>query len=123
MISLIVLILMLVLLVGAVVAIVWAITRNMYRGLAVRQKLASHLAELRLGRALKLFGIDAGAYLHTQPIADIEAQIRNCAGCQDSERCDRQLESCDKGDFGFCPNEEALRRLEGLAPLPLRTKA
>ncbi len=109
--SVIALILMLVLLVTASVGVVWAVTVNMYRGLEVRRKLAARLAELRLGRVISLSGVDAREYLHTQRISDIETQIRNCATCHDTERCDSRLERGDKGDFGFCPNEEVLSEL------------
>ena len=109
--SIIVAILMLVLLLAACLAMVWAIAGNMKQGMEVRRRLATRLQQLRLGRALTMFGVNAEEYLHTLRIADIEAQMRNCTGCGEVERCESSLERGDAEDFDFCPNEESLREL------------
>lgn len=109
--SIVVAILMLVLLLAAGVAMVWAIAGNMKQGIEVRRQLAARLQQLRLGRALTMFGVNAEEYLHTQRIADIEAQMRNCAACDELERCDSSLERGAAEDFDFCPNEQSLRDL------------
>jgi hypothetical protein len=109
--SVVVAILMLVLLLAAGAAMVWAIAGNMKQGMEVRRRLAARLQQLRLRRALTMFGVNAEEYLHTQRVADIEAQMRNCADCGELERCDSSLERGDAEDFGFCPNEESLRDL------------
>ena len=94
------------------VALVWAIGGNLRRGDQVRRKLAERLHGLRLGRRLNLLKIDTDAYLHSQRIADIEAQMRECGSCTELERCD---ESLAKGggteEFHFCPNNDSLRVL------------
>ena len=96
--------------------LLWGIAGNMRQGDAVRRRLAQRLDALRLGRAVRLFGIDSHVYLHGQRIVDIEAQMRNCSHCNQLERCDNSLETGTAGGFAeFCPNEAALRRLRATA--------
>jgi len=99
---------MLVALVIAGVALTWAIAGNMHRGQEVRRRLAARLDGLRLGRALRLFGIDHEAYLHTQPVAVIEAHMRSCEDCAEVTQCDASIQAGDVSHFDFCPNEPAL---------------
>ena len=94
-------------------AIIWAITSNLRQGEAFRQKLGERLSRLRLHGALKRFGIDPPNYLHTQPIVDIEDQMRKCSSCEETERCDDKLARpvAEEEDFGFCPNDSELQRV------------
>lgn len=97
------------------VVLIWAIGGNLRRGDQVRRKLARNLDTLRLGRALKMFGIDTERYLHSQRIVDIEAQMRNCSTCSDVSRCDNSLKKGAVVEFDFCPNHDALGVLRGAA--------
>ena len=109
--SLVIFVLMLVAVLAFGFALVWAIAGNLRRGDEVRRKLARNLETLRLGRALEKFGIDTREYLHSQPIVDIEGQMRNCRACGDLARCDESLEGGTVVDFDFCPNQEPLNAL------------
>ncbi len=97
-------------------ALLWGIAGNMRQGDQVRRRLARRLDALRLGRAVRLFGIDSHVYLHGQRIVDIEAQLLNCSHCNQLQRCDNSLETGTVGGFAdFCPNEAALRNLRATA--------
>ena len=111
MVSLVIFVLMLVAVLAFGIALLWAIGGNLRRGDEVRRKLARNLETLRLGRALKKFGIDTRKYLHSQPIVDIEGQMRNCRACGDLARCDDSLEEGTVADFDFCPNRDPLGAL------------
>ncbi len=96
--------------------LLWGIAGNMRQGDAARRRLAQRLDVLRLGRAVRLFGIDSHVYLHGQRIVDIEAQMRSCSHCNQLERCDNSLETGTASDLAeFCPNEAALRKLRATA--------
>ncbi len=90
------------------VALTRAIAGNMRQGDEVRRKLARRLDKLRLGRSIKLFGIDQDAYLRTQSVVDIDTQMRNCHSCTEWERCDSSLARGEVEDFDFCPNHGSL---------------
>ena len=90
------------------VAIVWAVVRNLREGERDRQRLALRLKRLRLGGALPLLKIDPAEYLHTQPIAEIEKHMRQCEGCNDTERCDHALENQRLDQIPECLNRPAL---------------
>ena len=93
-------------------ALLWGIATNMRKGGAVRRAVAKRLDGLRLGRAVRLLGIDTHVYLHSQRIVDIEAQMRKCIHCRQLQRCDDSLESGSVAGFAdFCPNEGELRKL------------
>lgn len=115
MVSVIVFAAMLVALAIAGFALTWAIAGNMHQGQEVRRRLAARLERLRFGRALRLFGIDPEAYLHTQRVAVIESQMQNCEDCGKLAQCDAGLQAGDLSDFDFCPNETALSRMRHAA--------
>lgn len=115
MVSVIVFAAMLVALASAGFALTWAIAGNMHQGQEVRRRLAARLEGLRFGRALRLFGIDHEAYLHTQRVAVIEAQVQNCENCGVLAQCDANLQVGDVSHFDFCPNETALSRMRDAA--------
>ena len=92
--------------------IIWAIGNNLRQGERYRQELGERLAQLRLQTALKWFGTDPGSYLHTQPIVDIEGQMRRCSTCEETVRCDVSLErNRPSEEFAFCPNYPELEKL------------
>jgi hypothetical protein len=109
-------ILMLVVLVLAalVLALAWAIQRNMREGERFRDRLADRLVALRLERLMGLLGLDPNQYLHSERIVDVERHLRNCAGCPETERCDQALAQ-EKPDAiaDTCPNYEDLQALRG----------
>ena len=111
----------LMLMLGAVltfgVALVWAIGENLRRGDKLRRRMAGRLGSLRLGRTLTTLGVDAKHYLHSQRVADIEAQIRNCSTCSEMARCDDSLEKGAVEALDFCPNRDALDALRDRALL------
>ena len=115
MLSLVVLALMLGAMLALGVALIWAIGGNLRRGDEVRRKLARNLDNLRLGRALGVFGIERSSYLHSQPIVDIEEQMRSCSDCSDVVRCDSYLEEGAVAEFDFCPNRDSLHAMRTAA--------
>lgn len=99
-------------------AIIWAITSNLRQGEVFRQKLAERLRRLRLQGALERFGIDPARYVHTQPIVSLEDQMRKCATCEETVRCDETLAkpASKQGDLVFCPNYSELQKAAARAP-------
>jgi hypothetical protein len=92
-----------------------AIFLNMKVGIRFRQKLASRVTGLRLGKMLSALGIDIDAYLHSERVTDIENHIKRCEQCANTGECDEKLaESSIKSDqIAFCNNEKSLRELVG----------
>ena len=90
-------------------ALIWSIAGNVRQGEAYRRRLAERLNRLRLGKALRLFGIDTERYVHGQRVVDIGQHMRRCGDCEDTDRCDAVLEDARTSDaIDFCPNHESL---------------
>ncbi len=96
-----------------VVLLPLAIIFNMKAGLKYREAIAARVDQLRLGRMLAALGVNVGAYVHHGRIAEIDAQIRRCAGCGNTDTCDEKLASGDVGvdNIGYCENEQSLQDL------------
>ena len=101
---LLVLIALLIFLVAAVMVI--AITRNFRVGLRLREALAQRIKFLRLDKMLAKRKIKRVHYLHTEPVTNIENQIRNCESCSVTKQCDQALKESSPADLSFCPNDE-----------------
>jgi hypothetical protein len=86
-----------------------AIVRNLQEARRYRQDIKARLSTLRLSRMLKRHDIDQDAYLHTQPVMEIERQMRRCTSCSQTAHCDDVLEEDGAPDTSFCDNDEALR--------------
>jgi len=95
-----------------VVALPFAMLRNMARGEALREELASQVSRLRLSKMLAYLGIDRSRYLHRQRVVDIREHMRRCAACETTDTCDQTIEvpGRENADIGFCPNAESLTR-------------
>jgi hypothetical protein len=88
-----------------------AIVFNLKIGRRYRRSLAREIDRLRLGRMLGALGIDIDAYLHSEQVRDIQAQMSRCAQCANTADCDETLArgKVDSGEIDFCNNEEALK--------------
>ena len=92
-----------------------AIFLNMKVGIRFREKLASRVADLRLGKMLSALGIDIDDYLHSERVTDIENHIKRCAQCANTDECDDKLadNTIKAHQIAFCNNEKSLRELVG----------
>ena len=91
------------------IRLVWVIVRNLIQGTWLRRRLGRELAELPMKRALERAGIDAVGYLHTERIVDIDHHLRNCEACQDTQRCEQELDAGKSPEeFDYCPNRDDL---------------
>ena len=86
---------------------------NMKRGRKYLNKLADRLQTLRLNRMLSALGVDIGNYLASQRKIDIERHMRSCADCENTDECDKRLETgdIDASAISFCNNERELQKL------------
>ena len=94
--------------------LILAIAQNYRDGLILRQLLSRRVGNLRLQRMLRRVGIDLRDYLHQQPIAEIEAQIRNCKACKSTVACELQLVGegvLTPEQVGFCKNHKSFSEL------------
>ena len=96
-----------------VVLLLAAIINNLKIAGRYRQNIGKKLSGLRLSRMLSFHRIDRKAYLHTQPILDIEEQMTRCSNCAETQRCDQVLaaENAD-ADTAFCDNDDELQQLK-----------
>jgi len=98
-----------------------AILGNLKTARRYRQSISERLSGLRLSRMLMHKGIDQDTYLHTQPVLDIEQQMKRCGDCDATERCDTELAASnnDEQTAEFCVNDSELkairRKLESAA--------
>jgi hypothetical protein len=98
-----------------------AILGNLKTARRYRQSIGDRLSGLRLSRMLMHKGIDQDTYLHTQPVLDIEQQMKRCADCDATERCDVELAASNNDEqiAEFCVNDSELkairRKLESAA--------
>ncbi len=97
-------------LLALILSLFYAISVNIRQGEAVRRALVERLTQLRLHRILGLFNIDLGTFIHSQPLTDVERQMRTCAACKATDECDSALEK-GTSDLGFCGNREDLAGL------------
>jgi hypothetical protein len=95
------------------VSLTVAIGRNLKAGAAVREQLARRVAELPLGKMLKLVGVDSSRYLHGEYLKDVRQQIDTCESCDHNQHCSDTLEpsKAKLEDYGFCPNQESLQKV------------
>lgn len=96
-----------------------SILRNLKNGRRFRQNLHAKVSNLRLSRMLALHRIDQDAYLHSQPVIDIENHIKRCSDCSRTGQCDDVLAAGAEDKTAFCDNDEDLqtikRKLEAAA--------
>jgi len=98
------LITLLILIVVIVMAV--AVVNNFRVGLRFRDELARRIKFLRMDKMLKKRHINLRHYLHTEPITNIENQIRNCESCSVIKECDQAIKDSPSTDLSFCPNHE-----------------
>jgi hypothetical protein len=98
--------------VAFVVLLLAAITNNLKTASRYRQNIGKKLSSLRLSRMLSFHHIDRKAYLHAQPILDIEEQMTRCSNCAETQRCDQVLAENANADTTFCDNDDELQQLK-----------
>ncbi len=103
------LIILLILLVAVVLTV--AVLSNFRVGLRFRDELARRIKFLRMDKMLTKRNIKLGHYLHTESIAKIEKQIRNCESCSEINQCDQVLKESAAPDLSFCPNDEDFKSI------------
>ena len=107
-------ILLLVVLGVAIIALaVWlivAIVKNFQIGQYFRLPYIEKISKLRFGRMLAKQGVSAQQLLHSQPISEIEMQMKNCSGCVQTSECDRILSKpvVSEQELEFCPNHTSI---------------
>jgi hypothetical protein len=89
-----------------------AILANQKTARRYRQAMHAKLSKLRLSRMLAFHRIDQGSYLHTQPVVDIENQMKRCANCAKTQRCDEVLAAESPAETGFCANDGDLKEIK-----------
>jgi hypothetical protein len=94
------------------VLLIMAILRNLKTGRRYRQTLNSKVSNLRLSRMLTLHRIDQDAYLHSQPVVDIENHIKCCSDCSRTAQCDDVLMAGAEDQTAFCNNDHALQTIK-----------
>ncbi len=93
-----------------------AIFRSMQRGPRFRAALAKRLGELRLPRMLGALGIQHDRYLAQHRVVDVETHMKNCRQCDETRRCDADLDRGRLTDDGaYCPNRRHFARVESNA--------
>ncbi|MEN8176199.1 MAG: DUF6455 family protein [Pseudomonadota bacterium] len=94
------------------VMVPYSIQRNYRHGLGFRERLLARAEKLRISRMLKALGVDTDACLHQAPVVEIEQNLRNCEGCQDTEICDDALQSANLEirEVSFCPNQACFEK-------------
>ncbi|MBI4005165.1 MAG: hypothetical protein HY356_00740 [Gammaproteobacteria bacterium] len=96
------------------IRLVSVINGNFRTGQRLRETLADRIKLIRLGRMIKMHGIDIKTYLHKAPVHEIESNIRDCEGCNRITDCDGALggiEPMQARNLSFCPNDEFLQKL------------
>ena len=89
-----------------------AIVANQKTARRYRQKLSEKLSQLRLSRMLAFQRINQGTYLHTEPVVDIEKQMKRCASCTQTQRCEEVLSDGSAADTGFCANDTDIQEIK-----------
>lgn len=89
-----------------------AILANQKTARRYRQELSKKLSDLRLSRMLAFHRINQGTYLHTQPVVDIENQMKRCATCAKIQRCEEVLADGIPVETGFCANDGDLQEIK-----------
>jgi hypothetical protein len=89
-----------------------AILANQKTARRYRQELSEKLSSLRLSRMLAFHRINQGNYLHTQPVVDIEKQMKRCSNCAQTRRCEEVLAGSSPADTGFCANDSDLQEIK-----------
>lgn len=88
-----------------------AIYTNFRMGLRLRNAFLERLKLLRLNKVLSQYDIDTRVYLHTQPLNEIEQQIRQCESCPATYECDKALKNqhISAAELAFRPKINALK--------------
>ena len=83
-----------------------SIRKNFIHGQSLRIDFLDRIETARFGKMLRKHNVDPQKLVHTQPLAAIENQIRNCQDCVKTAVCDRILEKSvvSKNELAFCPN-------------------
>jgi hypothetical protein len=89
-----------------------AILANQKTARRYREQLNAKLSSLRLSRMLAFHRINQGSYLHTQPVVDIEKQMKRCASCTQTQRCEEVLAADSQAETGFCANDGDLKDIK-----------
>ncbi len=89
-----------------------AILANQKTARRYRQEMSEKLSQLRLSRMLAFQRIDQGTYLHTEPVVDIEKQMKRCASCTQTQRCEEVLAENSAVDTGFCANDGDIQEIK-----------
>jgi hypothetical protein len=89
-----------------------AILANQKTARRYREEMSEKLSHLRLSRMLAFQRINQGAYLHTEPVVDIEKQMQRCANCTETQRCEQVLAENSAADTGFCANDSDLQEIK-----------
>ncbi len=103
-----------------VVLVSIAVGGNLMQGMRFREGLADGVKQLRLQRMLEALGIDVNRYLYSEPVTDIDKQMRNCEACQNTQTCDETLQGhpLAMADIAFCPNHDALQAMVEVNGVP-----
>ncbi len=89
-----------------------AILGNQKTARRYRKEIGERLSNLRLSRMLARHHIDRNSYLHTQPVLDIEQQMKRCSNCAHTARCDDLLAANGDADTSFCDNDDELQAIK-----------
>jgi hypothetical protein len=80
-----------------------------------RSGLGKRVSHSQLYKMLTRKGVDPQYYLFSQPLADIERQLRNCKRCDHVDRCDGYLANKEMDcsiDLPFCRNGDAIFKIK-----------
>ncbi len=86
---------------------------NFKTGMAYREKLATQINRLRLGKMLGALGIDIDTYISKERAVEIRDQMTRCKACEKTDTCDERLEQNDitADSIDFCNNEKSLQEM------------
>jgi len=83
-----------------------SIRKNFIYGQSFRVDFLAKIEAARFGNMLRGHNLDPQELVHSQPLAGIENQLRNCQGCLKKTECDQILEKSivSNNELAFCPN-------------------
>lgn len=83
-----------------------SIRKNFMHGQSFRVEFLDRIEATRFGKMLRKHNLDPQKLVHTQPLAGIENQLRNCQDCVKTTECERVLEKpvVSENELAFCPN-------------------
>ena len=87
-----------------------SIRKNFMQGQSFRIEFLDRIEATRFGKMLRKHNLDPQELVHTQPLAGIENQLRNCRDCLKTTECERVLEKpvVSEYELAFCPNHLAI---------------